>query len=474
MTDNYTLVVVVTMSSVPTDDTGDINDALWALELSSSHDGHHGLTNSTAGPLHLQQNPESSNNNSDDDYEKDDNGHSDDDDDFPSLSTRGRLYTFRPNATATASFRLYPLPSDDGVMGPVGGDVWHAAALLASLPLRLSDANCVLEIGSGAVGLSGLCLAQRMMLPSTNTTTTTTSATYHWHNHVDNDNECHNEALSSSSEPIQAATAEARRLILTDVPDHGIVNNLRKNVQQNISRLYNHNTTKSLVDVLVQTLDWTDETALQSLPTPLGIDALVGSELVYSPETGHACATLLKRLLRQYPNLQCYLVQVHDRPGWQTFLHTLLSKQDPTKHDNNNNHSNDEKDGNHGDDHSPIQVRTLQPLPPEWHDQAVVLLGGKEALGTPSRLDYSLCWINKRTAHPDKGSTDGVYRDEENDGGTTTTPATSPLSSSSLSALSLKSSSTTTTPFLPTTMMMEDLKIDDDDWVVERSVCESE
>lgn len=236
------------------------------------------------------------------------------------LTSKRKVYKFRCEKT-TARLALAPLPCDGGIMGPVGGDVWHASAVLACLPLDYSSVQTVLEIGSGAVGLSGLCAAMQMR----------------------------------NSEP--------KTMILTDVRQDGLLAQLESNISFNKEMLQRD---YKLPNIKVQELDWRDAGSIQLLPP---IDLIIGSELIYSPETAACCSSMLKSLFLENPMLHVVVVQVFDRPGWAEFLSEFEDQE----------------------------TMVLQPLPPEWHVGAKGLLGGREALGTLSQLDYGLCWIKNKS-----------------------------------------------------------------------------
>lgn len=210
---------------------------------------------------------------------------------------------------------LSSLPELMGAWSPVGAQVWHASGVLASLEFNLDQVQTVLEIGSGAVGLSGLALAF---------------------------------GLGDKSKSI----------ILTDLKEDGILDQLGRNVRNNVSTRTPQGISQHAT-VHVQELDWCSLEQVNSLPS---IDLVIGSELVYTNETSKACAFLLQRLLLLNPNLQIAIVQVLDRPGWLEFLDCFPNK------------------------------RIAQPLPLELHDRAMKIIG-REALGTLSRDDYGLCLI---------------------------------------------------------------------------------
>jgi predicted nicotinamide N-methyase len=189
----------------------------------------------------------------------------------------------------------YPLPTTDivlhleslgaavGVWSPLGADAWYASALLTGMLLTnevniLSTRNetahlVVLELGSGAVGLSGLACAV---------------------------------ALGRKKE----FTSKCK-VILTD-KDPPVLEKLRWNVTRNKETILSSNSDIKM-EISVQHLDWNDgcdETIRDS------VDLVIGSELVYSQETAMACSKLLEDLLTNKKCIHIWVVQVTDRYGW--------------------------------------------------------------------------------------------------------------------------------------------------------------
>jgi predicted nicotinamide N-methyase len=195
-----------------------------------------------------------------------------DDDDFCDSNTA--VYRVE-----NVDLHLSSLPESSGAWSPVGAQIWHASAVLACLPFNFESFRTVLEIGSGAVGLSGLALAVRMKDPS-------------------------------------------KLMLLSDVDEEGIMGQLQSNVNLNTTKVLSGSQDGvQMTQVRVEEIDWRVATAIDVLPP---LDLIVGSELVYTDETSAACALLLKNLLDRNPQARVAIIQVFDRPGWSEFL-TLLS-----------------------------------------------------------------------------------------------------------------------------------------------------
>jgi hypothetical protein len=165
----------------------------------------------------------------------------------------------------------------------LGADAWYASALLASLLLTATgdgredsistmfhsgDECVVLELGSGAVGLSGLACAAALAK----------SATHSW------------------------------KVVLTD-NDPPVLEQLRRNMQHNRSKLIPNDDDSH--QIVVQHLDWNDDREIDPK-----IRLVIGSELVYTQETALACTKLLLRLLQRNPKVSIWIVQVTERFGW--------------------------------------------------------------------------------------------------------------------------------------------------------------
>ena len=215
--------------------------------------------------------------------------------DSPQVAQRLKTYSLPDGITLTVSC----LPQREGIWSPLGAQAWHASSLLASYLIiahrdddlvhivleTIKSGNkhvTVLELGSGAVGLSGMTLAT--VLENTN---------------------CHSASV-----------------LLTDLPHDGILENLQDNVNRNkVSSFPN-------IDVQVQPLDWRDyiRGCAETVPSLPPLDLVIGSELVYTEETARCCAAIVTRLLKDNPKLLIVIIQVMDRPGFELhFLQPLLN-----------------------------------------------------------------------------------------------------------------------------------------------------
>ena len=190
--------------------------------------------------------------------------------------------------TTNITLQAQPLPATDGIWSPVGAAAWYSSALLATILLVEDDEETksiifpkpcsskpvvILELGSGAVGLSGLACA-----------------------------------IALGRHHFEQAT-----VILTD-NDPPVLDQLQVNVDRNQQHVPKH------VDIQVQSLDWNDHSDSLDSSVLLSLDVVIGSELVYTQETATACADLLVHLLERHPNLKIVIVQVTDRFGWNEIM----------------------------------------------------------------------------------------------------------------------------------------------------------
>ena len=158
-------------------------------------------------------------------------GTGDDDKDCPnhqhsSSSSAFEKYTLpttRSSSSPSVTLELAPVPIEDGIWGPLGGDAWYASALLATMigmeeegsnssynilqqqQFRRKDSSSfnVLELGSGAMGLPGFACAvtlekirrrqqqqQHLQEESQSTPTSTTNSFTTWNVYfTDNDSD---------------------------------------------------------------------------------------------------------------------------------------------------------------------------------------------------------------------------------------------------------------------------------------------
>ncbi|CAJ1942466.1 unnamed protein product [Cylindrotheca closterium] len=185
--------------------------------------------------------------------------------------------------TTQVTLHLESLAASNGIWSPLGADAWYASALLASMVLTnkipmLPSTKTVLELGSGAVGLSGLACAVAMA-------------------RKENMDDHH-------------------RIILSD-NDPPVLERLKLNAERNLDAILSSaSTPDALLDIQVQHLDWNEECD-ESSPFRNSIDLVIGSELVYTQETAEACSKLLKQLLlNNNQRVDIWVVQVTDRYGW--------------------------------------------------------------------------------------------------------------------------------------------------------------
>lgn len=263
------------------------------------------------------------------------NNERDEDDEDPfldNLQVAQRLKTYLLDGiTLTVS----SLPQTEGIWSPLGAQAWHASSLLASYlishgndllvfeKINSGDNVTVLELGSGAVGLSGMTLAA--VLENTN---------------------------------------RSASVLLTDLPEDGILENLQDNVNRNKSSFPN-------IDVQVQPLDWMDYISAATVPSLPPLDLVIGSELVYTEETARSCAAVVTRLLKDNPKLSIVIIQVMDRPGFESHFLPLLND---------------------------FEIRIQQPLDAELHEAAsrIVASAGDQLGGTLDRFAYGICWIRRK------------------------------------------------------------------------------
>lgn len=279
----------------------------------------------------------------------------DDDDDSSSesssedISTKRTLY--RLDCTSGPPFRvsLSSLAPKSGIWSPLGSDVWYGSALLtaflfakedrqtskrlhrflvANILERTSEFN-VLELGSGAVGLSGLAIGWMLR--------------YH-------------PAVTR-----QRNQKTRIRVVLTDNDDN-VLWQLKRNVDYNLQSFEKDpEWTSKNIQYCVEYLDW-------SKPSPdlSQVQLVIGSELVYNNETAQACAQVVCSLMKQNPHVLIIIIQVSDRDGWSNMFIPRLRQ-----HDN-------------------LVVKESVLSDPFLHERASELVPFG---GTLNRDDYSLCYI---------------------------------------------------------------------------------
>mmetsp|Transcript_16515 Transcript_16515/g.45511 ORF Transcript_16515/g.45511 Transcript_16515/m.45511 type:complete len:364 (+) Transcript_16515:227-1318(+) len=252
-----------------------------------------------------------------------------------------------PNSSVT--LELAQLPPEDGVWSPVGDHAWYSSALLTSLIFQgkiciankeksgIEDEKCnridtktgalasvatdtggidspidksirVLELGSGAVGLSGISFAV---------------------------------ALSQQKERFSSWT-----VTLTD-NDTSLLQQLEANVRSSIrsenidlsSNTTCDNGPSGNKSIEVEYLDWDldvesendedidSDAKRRHREHLLSADVVIGSELAYTHETATALAKILLTLLDKNPALEIWIVQVTDRYGWLEIVVPALEAQ---------------------------------------------------------------------------------------------------------------------------------------------------
>jgi Lysine methyltransferase len=267
----------------------------------------------------------------------------------PAVTTRTRSFRLPlagklfPNGV---TLRLSSLAT--GIASPLGAEAWYGSALLCGSLIdpksddvrkALDDAGTALELGSGAVGLSGLTLACVMAQRQHRRTT-----------------------------PHGTSTGAPPRLFLTD-HDEQVLRQLKANVTRATRQLTQEFPDALLADIGVRRLDWNDAATVHSDLRDADIRLVVGSELVYTERNARACAEMILALLAANPRALVMIVQVTERDGWSTaFLPTLLA--------------------------SNFLIVKTEPADPAWHELAasMIPLGG-----TTECFDFGVCYISRST-----------------------------------------------------------------------------
>ena len=277
---------------------------------------------------------------------------------------QGKITKYQlPNSSV--SLELAPIATEDGIWAPVGADAWYASALLTVLIMRevslrkedtdededrifnkrivatSSNRNSnnirVLELGSGAVGLSGIAFAAAL-------------------------------AQQETRFPCWTVT-------LTD-NDKTLLKQLEENVLSNMSSIIpsSDNNVSENRSIQVKQLDWDDDDDSYFVSSDdddddefesnnkgvLSVDVVIGSELAYTEETANALVKIILKLLGRNPNVQIWIVQVTDRYGWSEIVIPVLESQ-------KNNH---------------IKIEKI-PLTCDVHEQAskMIQMGGVGGMG---------------------------------------------------------------------------------------------
>jgi hypothetical protein len=243
--------------------------------------------------------------------------------------------------------------NNDTVTHILGANVWFGSAILSAMFQQLTivpvNKECtqenviqshlnrfhnnatinVLELGSGAVGLTGIVVGLSIsgyieMIDVQN----------------QNDTDCYTRKKQQKK----------CRMILTD-HDPNVIQQLQCNIQSTIVQLQNQFPSHTILpEFIVQDLDWNDdtfvlnannvETSSDCTSSNIGhhknieqqqqqcLQLVVGAELVYNNETADACIHIVLQLLQKHFNVLIVLVQLSDRDGWNTiFIPTLLKYQ---------------------------------------------------------------------------------------------------------------------------------------------------
>jgi hypothetical protein len=227
------------------------------------------------------------------------------------ISVAGSLYNLRLSGLSA------------GISSPLGAQAWYGSALLSALLLlsptpELAEALSsfraspliALELGSGAVGLSGLTLACVLGHHSNNSTK--------YLNDSNND-------PTLDDEPGPSTT----RVVLTD-NDTLVLRQLKANVQSAKQQFAENYPELVLPEVEVRSLDWNDAKAVSAAvgtgPATNAVRLVIGSELVYTAENARACADTVLTILRDNPRALVVVVQVTDRAGWNTVFVPALAE----------------------------------------------------------------------------------------------------------------------------------------------------
>ncbi|GAX14277.1 hypothetical protein FisN_1Hu472 [Fistulifera solaris] len=260
--------------------------------------------------------------------------------------------TYRLECPSRPPFRvsLSPLAPKSGIWSPLGSDIWYGSALLTAFLFTEEDHPAaerlhrflktnlaseimrefsVLELGSGAVGLTGLAAGWMLRYHPTIT------------------------SEDGLTRPI--------RIILTD-NDEDVLRQLRQNIDHNIDAVqHTPSTTRQSINYSVEYLDWHEPSPLLS-----PVQFVVGSELVYNNETAKACFEVVCSLIDQNPHVLILIIQVSDRDGWRNRFIPGLQQRDNV-----------------------VVVESVL-SDPLLHERAASLV---RFGGTLNREDYSLCYV---------------------------------------------------------------------------------
>jgi hypothetical protein len=191
----------------------------------------------------------------------------------------------------------------------------------AAPPTTPGGCRTIIELGSGAVGLSGFVCALAL-------------DAYDYHHHHNNNN-------NHKNQPSNNGGHTTWKVLLTD-NDARVLEQLERNLKANHDALLASRRTNN-VHIEVMAWDWKDDhpttphnnnnnnnnnKLVQPDDQDHDVVLVIGSELVYTKETATACANLMVRLLQQYPDIEIWIVQVADRYGWWDIVVDTPSQRD--------------------------------------------------------------------------------------------------------------------------------------------------
>lgn len=157
----------------------------------------------------------------------------------------------------------------------LGAYIAGVAGCRSPLKARIDQPGDVtaLELGSGAVGIAGLCMTWRL----------------------------------------KQKNGGFHQVIMSDNEDV-LLRQLNENVSNNLHILDRGNEATT-VDCRVVLIDWDKSTDWDSV---LGgrLDIIFGSELVYTPENAAACRDCILALTQLFPHALVCICQIVDREGW--------------------------------------------------------------------------------------------------------------------------------------------------------------
>jgi predicted nicotinamide N-methyase len=270
---------------------------------------------------------------------------------------RGKVSKYRlPNTDLI--LELAPLPPVEGIWAPVGADAWYSSALLASMVLGGGS----VRRGDGGTGDGGIV--------NNNDDDANEEPSFTFPSIINRVGNSRNARIGGDRRPFRVvelgsgamglpglACAAALSLLPEEYPSWNVrltdrhpdvLDQLRANVDANLGRLISPcgGDPPAKRAIAVEPLDWSDDVHVDDDdggggdidnsrggdPPAIdgrlgggaagGVDLVIGSELVYTSETGHALTKFLLRLLlgRGNPSVRIWIVQVVDRYGWSEIV----------------------------------------------------------------------------------------------------------------------------------------------------------